>query len=293
VPFHRIPGKLKEHYGIDAPASTAQGIAEEHARQIHQQQQSVINEIPACKGKEFLIAEMDGSMVPVVETTEAEDRRKTRTVKWQEARLCMVREPGTVEGRFDGAMGAADEAGLRLLTAAVREGMGRATRMHCVGDGAPWIAEQVDLVFGAQGSYLIDFYHLCEYVQKAAEMIAPEDKTAWTALQKQRLKEGLLHEVMQELRDHLPSEECPEQDEPVRALYRYLHNRPGQFQYPQAIARGLPIGSGEIESGHRHVIQHRLKLSGAWWRPDTADHMIALRVCRANNEWDAYWQKAA
>jgi hypothetical protein len=28
----------------------------------------------------------------------------------------------------------------------------------------------------------------------------------------------------------------------------------------------LPIGSGEIESGHRYVFQNRLKISGAWWK---------------------------
>lgn len=292
MPFHRIPGKLREHYGIEVPSSTAQGIVEEHARRMYHQQ-SVTHDIPDSKGKAVLIAEMDGSMVPVVETAAAEDRRKARTVRWQEARLCVVREPGVVAGRFEATMGSSDEAGLRLLTAAVRQGMGQSTHMHCVGDGAPWIAEQVDLVFGAQGGYLIDFYHLCEYVQAAAEEIHFTDTKAWADQQKQRLKEGLLDEVMQELREHLPPDMFPQQDDPVRACYRYMSNRPGQFQYHQAIAEGLPIGSGEIESAHRHVLQQRLKLSGAWWNPSTAAHMIALRVLRANNEWDAYWQKAA
>ncbi|MBZ0157091.1 MAG: hypothetical protein K8I29_12875 [Alphaproteobacteria bacterium] len=203
MPFHRIADKLKEHYGIEVPPSTAQGIVEEHARRIYHQQ-SVTHDIPESKGKAVLIAEMDGSMLPVVETSEAEDRRKTRAVRWQEARLCVVREPGVVTGRFEATMGSPDEAGLCLLTAAVREGMGSATRMHCVGDGAPWIAEQVEAVFGAQGSYLIDFYHLCEYVQAAAEEIHSTDTKAWTDQQKQRLKEGLLDEVMQELREHGP-----------------------------------------------------------------------------------------
>jgi hypothetical protein len=32
------------------------------------------------------------------------------------------------------------------------------------------------------------------------------------------------------------------------------------------LAAGLPIGSGEIESAHRYVIQNRLKIAGAWWK---------------------------
>ena len=52
----------------------------------------------------------------------------------------------------------------------------------------------------------------------------------------------------------------------------------------------LPIGSGEVESAHRYVIQDRLKRAGAWWKLKNAKHMLALRVSRANQEWDRYWQ---
>jgi hypothetical protein len=39
-----------------------------------------------------------------------------------------------------------------------------------------------------------------------------------------------------------------------------------------------------------YVIQDRLKRAGAWWKLKNAKHMLALRVCRANQEWDRYWQ---
>ncbi len=51
----------------------------------------------------------------------------------------------------------------------------------------------------------------------------------------------------------------------------------------------LPIGSGEIESAHRYLIQKRLKLPGAWWLAVNAENMLALRVNRANGEWHNYW----
>lgn len=38
--------------------------------------------------------------------------------------------------------------------------------------------------------------------------------------------------------------------------------------------RICPIGSGEIEAGHRHVIQERLKISGAWWLEQTTEGML-------------------
>lgn len=63
-----------------------------------------------------------------------------------------------------------------------------------------------------------------------------------------------------------------------QACHRYLSNRLTQLDYPRARALGLPIGSGEIESAHRYVIQKRLKLSGAWWKEDNAKNMLALRI---------------
>lgn len=253
----------------------------------------VKTEVPDIKGKEVLIGEADGSMIPVVETMQAPDRRKSRQVGWREARLCMVREPGKVEGYFGATMGCPDEAGAQWLSAAIKEGMGSATRIHGVGDGATWIAEQVEKSFGAQGSYLIDFYHLCEYLSAAAEVLSPADKEAWMEQQKELLKEDHLDEVTATLRGQLDKETPSAEDDPVWAAYSYTKNRPGQFEYKKAIDAGLPIGSGEIESGHRYVLQQRLKLSGAWWKPATAEHMIALRVVRANNEWGNCWQKAA
>jgi hypothetical protein len=47
---------------------------------------------------------------------------------------------------------------------------------------------------------------------------------------------------------------------PVRDALRHLSNRPGQFDYLSAIKAHLPIGSGEVESAHRYLIQKRLKL---------------------------------
>jgi hypothetical protein len=38
------------------------------------------------------------------------------------------------------------------------------------------------------------------------------------------------------------------------------------------------------------VVQQRLKRSGAWWTPDNAEAMRALRITRVNGQWSAYWQ---
>ena len=65
----------------------------------------------------------------------------------------------------------------------------------------------------------------------------------------------------------------------------------GQLDYQSALARDLPIGSGEIESAHRHVVQQRLKRPGAWGLAANTEHMIALRILQANGQWNTYWAK--
>ena len=106
------------------------------------------------------------------------------------------------------------------------------------------------------------------------------------------MKAGAIADVLKALSPHLEPPEVENKDAPVRACHRYICNRPEQFDYPHALASGLPIGSGEIESAHRYVIQERLKLPGAWWKAANADKMLALRTTRANGNWETYWSSA-
>ena len=69
---------------------------------------------------------------------------------------------------------------------------------------------------------------------------------------------------------------------PVRVCHRYISNHLGQMKYREALEAGLPIGSGEVEGGHRYVVQERLKKAGAWWKRENGEKMLALRVNRAN-----------
>ena len=68
-----------------------------------------------------------------------------------------------------------------------------------------------------------------------------------------------------------------------------MDKRRKYLNYKEALDAGLPIGSGEIESGIRAIIQSRLKLPGAWWLAENANSMLALKTVRANGFWEQYW----
>ena len=78
-------------------------------------------------------------------------------------------------------------------------------------------------------------------------------------------------------------------EHPLNRLAGYLDARQDQLDYAAAQQLGLPIGSGAVEGGHRHVIQGRLKLPGAWWKEETVNPMLALRSLRVNDRWNAFW----
>ena len=107
--------------------------------------------------------------------------------------------------------------------------------------------------------------------------------------QQGRLLNNEVSKVLRSLSVQLEPENQAET--PVRDAYRYLDQRRANLDYQGARARKLPIGSGEIESAHRHLIQKRLKLSGSWWKETNAQALITLRTARANNCWQAYWSK--
>lgn len=96
--------------------------------------------------------------------------------------------------------------------------------------------------------------------------------------------------MIDELQSSLDKETDCQKREAIEKCERYLSNRVEYLDYEGAIKSGLPIGSGEIESGHRSVVQARLKLSGAWWKIENAEKMLALRVVRANGQWQSYWE---
>lgn len=296
-PFALARMKLREHYGFEIGESTIQRITLGHAGAIFASDRDDVG-FPRGPGQcKQIVAETDGGMIPVM-TPDAcqKDKRKGKTLSWREAKISLARAKGSRTPIYGGGIeGGVEVAGRCLLACAVRAGFGADSRVHAVGDGAPWIVGQVEEQFGDQGSYLIDFYHVCEYLSAAAKTIEPDPAAGetWMKAQKDALKTGCIDEVLRALAPYREAPEVNDDQAPVRACHRYLGGRKGQLKYNEALAEGLPIGSGEIESAHRYVAQKRLKLPGAWWRVEHAEHMLALRINRLNGDWETYWAALA
>jgi uncharacterized protein UPF0236 len=290
--------KMKEHYGIEVPISAVRNVTLDHGGQmLRDEEESELGK----QGARVVIGGMDGSMIPIVSIKDEgkgrknRDKRKGRELGWREARLCVARDPRSVSGHYRATLGDVQEAGRQLVGCVAEAGGGKSTKLHVVADGAPWIACQVEEQFGEQANFLIDFYHVSEYLAAASELLGKDNKQAWLAKQQRRLKSSKTNDVLQELvsleeveKANLTSAgkttSATKEEQPASTCRKYLENRLQYLDYKRALKAGLPISSGETESGHRWVIQARLKISGAWWSLANAQRMLKLRTMRASGE---------
>lgn len=106
------------------------------------------------EGVRELIAEIDGTLLPIVEIGEAKgDRRRQRSCKWQQARLCLAGQWQSVRRRYEATLGNVESAGRLGKVCVAAAGAGQQTHLHCVGDGARWIVLQVKEQFGEQATF--------------------------------------------------------------------------------------------------------------------------------------------
>ena len=127
---------------------------------------------------------------------------------------------------------------------------------------------------------LVDFWHMCEYLSAAAHAIAEPAQVASTV---SRWKEWLRGSpgawtlIKADLRGH--------DHEDVEALLRYVANHDGMLNYAEAIAANLPIGSGNVETTCKSLINQRMKRSGSRWKRDTGDNVVQLRALQLSDRW--------
>ncbi len=287
--FARAAGSGLEHYGFEIGVSAVRAATLAHAQrareQLEEQYTQSFRTLPA-RGAAHVIAEADGTMICTVEPG---PRKGKRPRQWRDMRLVAAPAQGSATTIYGATFGSVEETGRRWGHVTRAAGWGLNSRIHAVGDGAEWIQMQSREVFGEQAHFLCDFFHVSGYLGAAAPVCQPAQPDAWRRTQQKRLKRGAVPKVMAALAEHLEAAPIPDEQAPVRAGHRYLANRLDALDYPGALALGLPIGSGMIESGHRQVLQARLKKAGTAWLPEHADQIAHLRVLRANHQWLSLW----
>lgn len=227
----------------------------------------------------------------------ASPRRSTeaprhKTIQYTEMRLGLARplaEERAAEKIFVGKVAGYPEIVQDLKHAARLIGLTPESEVVAVADGANGLREELERQFADWDfQFILDTQHLKDHLYETAEAlgVAPEQRSAWVASWLEWLSAGAIHYTMDRLT------ELFEQTGEARLeqLMGYLERFCDAIQYDDFRCCGFPVGSGEIESAHKSVPQHRLKLPGACWHPDSLNPMMAVRVVRANGWWDDFWE---
>jgi hypothetical protein len=188
---------------------------------------------------------------------------------------------------------AVEVSGLRMFLAAVEAGLRDNTSIHGVFDMGPWIHGQFEDQFQEhRHSAVADICHVTEYMAAAGKVILDSERGfSWALQRKEMLLAGKVAPVLASLSRHRGREACPRDKHGtclVLAARRDLANHREYLNYPDALARNLPVGSGEAESTIRHIIRKRMDVAGAWKEPN-ANRLLGLLTIRHRGWWDDFW----
>ena len=95
--------------------------------------------------------------------------------------------------------------------------------------------------------------------------------------------QGVVHRL-EELGRDLLSDESSVFSRELRFIRK--HGKQSHLNYTTYTRRGLPLGSGAVESAIRRVINLRLKGNGMFWTLPNAESMLQVRCQLLRSEWD-------
>jgi hypothetical protein len=236
--------------------------------------------LPRDKRAPVLVVENDGGHLPM----RGEE-------PWKEAKVGVIRtatvnrETNVVtvdkkNPRYVAVLGNQDEFAAAMRAALQAEGGISGRFIAWLGDGAPGNWSLAELL--APGCVqILDWHHAVEHGMTLGRVLLAEDESVM-GLWKARL-EALLHcgdndalisELMACLGENTPTEAIGALDD----LVRYYRANSTRMDYAKYRSVGLPIGSGTVESAHRHVLQVRMKRAGQHWSQPRARRMVRLRA---------------
>ncbi len=275
--FEASRERLELHHGIRLSATKLKHVFERKSAPFADRERPCpVIELPVGTKREHspIMIQVDGSMI-------------RHTDGWHETKLMSVQAIGKTERVYFAETGDKDRFESQL-----RESPGfarlRKREVFWIADGAPWIWKMKDRLC-PQALELLDFYHVVEHGEAAADQAYGEDSDAASCFMNALTHRLIWKEkdaVFDLVKEHIPYRPRKKIDKNRALTFRkfldYLESNRNRLNYREFLKRGWPIGSGSIESSHKTVLQKRMKLSGMMWSKKNAQRMATLRALRSS-----------
>lgn len=296
--FREAAVLLADLTGVPVGTETLRTHAERVGTDLERQQRATMAHVQATQEPPA-----DGSYDPapgvlVVETDGVMVRYRDRPPDaWHEVKLGLV--GGWADGHlrapsYVAARESARPFAVRLGAEAARRGAldvvswrgtsvnGHLTvlrRVVVLGDGAKWIWDEVAPTFGTERIEIVDRYHASQHLWTLAKALNGDGTAAATAWAEHAQHVLWCHgsfSLFRLLKETAAS--TPAAAEVLRRERGYFATNAPRMEYPTFRTQGLPIGSGAIESGAKHLVQQRLKRAGMRWSELGARAILDLRT---------------
>jgi hypothetical protein len=197
-----------------------------------------------------------------------------------------------VHNSYVAHLGGPEVLGELLWAEARRRGWEQAQDTEALGDGAPWIWNQVNLHLG-HSRQLVDWYHATEHLTEAAKLLKGDGTPAMTHWLHSR--ETLLY---QGHADRISCELAQAAAEQTGAIGDALHREAGYFfenqhrmNYLEMREEEWPLGSGMVESAGKQF-KMRFGGPGMRWSRTGAENLLPVRSAILSRRFDELWSKA-
>jgi hypothetical protein len=230
----------------------------------------------------------------------AKTQQRRYRAEWREPKLLILFEIDE-RGRMkkgthpwiDGTFAGPDEAMELMSFHLHRLGAGQAEVVTFVADGAPWVWERLAWVERRVGLKagsavrVLDWCHAVHNLSVALEALDLGKEQRQQQYEQMRgwLRQGWHGLLLRELEALGEAAGNPAGlEQPLGYLSK--HAAAGHMDYQRLRRRGLPQGSGAIESAIRRVINLRLKGPGLMWHEENAEGALALRAAAVTERWE-------
>ena len=206
---------------------------------------------------------------------------------WKEAKVAVVARGESIipdktvlAPRYVAVLGGQDEFRAALKAALDAESADDVMNIVWLGDGAAenWTLASQLCPFAIQ---ILDLIHAVQNGMVCGKKLLGENDPGladWQARIRQLIEANSPDAAIRELLDCLPFTTTDDELAALDSLVRYYRNNEKRMRYTAFREAGLPIGSGIVESAHKHVLQARMKQAGQRWSMLRGRRMVQLRA---------------
>lgn len=254
-----------------------------------------------------VVLSTDGGRLRIRTNKKGRKTKKGRAhyrTNWREPKLLIIyvvdadgRTDRTFSPFIDGTLKGPDAMFWLLNYYLSRLNIGQSDKILFVADGARWIWKRIGTLMAslgiAPGHYyeLVDFYHAVEHLGNVANLQKGwknAQKKRWVTKYRRLLLQGAISEVLEEIRRLCRGRRRKK----LNTERDYFVRNQARMKYAEIRQKGLPLGSGAMESAIRRVVNLKLKGASIYWLRENAEAILLLRSYFKAGRWDMLKQLA-